>query len=201
MKRKWIPLAAVTLIALLVVGCGSSPRNNHYLLTTNVSTPPDGDSPSLGVGPVAVPEFLNRNGMVYSREGNQLEISNTERWAEPLEAGIKRVVGINLAASLDTQDIRYFPWTKGKAPEFGISVSVLSMDADDEQATLAAEWRVMRPATGESVVRRISHLTLALPTGPLSPQQIAPAYSELLSQLSELIAEVIKQELQTDQQS
>lgn len=201
MKATRISVTGMALLLLLVAGCGSSPRSNHYLLTTDVSTPPDGETPSLGIGPVAVPEFLNRNSMVYSRQGNQLEISSTERWAEPLEAGIKRVVGINLASSLDTQDIRYFPWNAGKPPEFGISISLLSLDADDDEATLAAEWRVFRPATGESVVRRISHLRLPLPAGTLNAQQIAPAYSELLSQLSNLIAGAIEQDLAANQQN
>jgi uncharacterized lipoprotein YmbA len=201
MKATRISVTGMTLLLLMVTGCGSSPRSNHYLLTTDVSTPPDGETPSLGIGPVVVPEFLNRNSMVYSRQGNQLEISSTERWAEPLEAGIKRVVGINLASSLDTQDIRYFPWNAGKPPEFGISISLLSLDADDDEATLAAEWRVFRPTTGESVVRRISHLRLALPAGTLTAQQIAPAYSELLSQLSDLIAGAIEQDLAANQQN
>lgn len=201
MKATRISVTGMTLLLLMVTGCGSSPRSNHYLLTTDVSTPPDGETPSLGIGPVVVPEFLNRNSMVYSRQGNQLEISSTERWAEPLEAGIKRVVGINLASSLDTQDIRYFPWNAGKPPEFGISISLLSLDADDDEATLAAEWRVFRPTTGESVVRRISHLRLALPAGTLTAQQIAPAYSELLSQLSNLIAGAIEQDLAANQQN
>ena len=201
MKAIRISVTGMALLLLMVAGCGSSPRSNHYLLTTDVSTPPDGETPSLGIGPVVVPEFLNRNSMVYSRQGNQLEISSTERWAEPLEAGIKRVVGINLASSLDTQDIRYFPWNAGKPPEFGISISLLSLDADDDEATLAAEWRVFRPATGESVVRRISHLRLALPAGTLTAQQIAPAYSELLSQLSNLIAGAIEQDLAANQQN
>ena len=72
---------------------------------------------------------------------------------------------------------------------------MLSLDAGDDNATLAAEWRVFRPATGENVVRRISHLQLTLPAGELSAQQIAPAYSELLSQLSDLIAGIIEQEI------
>ena len=201
MKATRISVTGMALLLLMVAGCGSSPRSNHYLLTTDVSTPPDGETPSLGIGPVVVPEFLNRNSMVYSRQGNQLEISSTERWAEPLEAGIKRVVGINLASSLDTQDIRYFPWNAGKPPEFGISISLLSLDADDDEATLAAEWRVFRPATGESVVRRISHLRLSLPAGTHNAQQIAPAYSELLSQLSHLNAGAIEQDLAANQQN
>ena len=60
---------------------------------------------------------------------------------------------------------------------------------------------MFRPATGESVVRRISHLRLALPTGTLTAQQIAPAYSELLSQLSNLIAGAIEQDLAANQQN
>jgi hypothetical protein len=51
------------------------------------------------------------------------------------------------------------------------------------------------------VARRISHLRLALPAGALTAQQIAPAYSELLSQLSDLIAGAIERELEASQQN
>ena len=187
-------LATVLLVTLLAA-CGTSPRNNYYLLTTSVREAPDGESPSLGIGPIAVPEYLNRSSLVYSREGNRLQVSSTERWAEPLESGIKRTLAVNLASQLDTQDIRYFPWEPDNAPDYGVSVSLLQLDANDQRALLAAEWRVTHPATGDSVARRIVTLTQPLPGGSLEAQQIAPAYSELLAQLSGLISEAIEKHL------
>ena len=185
-------LATVLLVTLLAA-CGSSPRSNYYLLTSAVTEAPGGNTPSIGIGPIGVPEYLNRNGMVYSRQGNQLQVSTTERWAEPLEAGIKRTLAINLAAELDTQDIRYFPWESDNAPDYGVSVSLLQLDANDHRALLAAEWRVHQPASGENVARRIVTLQQPLAGEALEAKQIAPAYSDLLAQLSKLISEAIEQ--------
>ena len=117
-------LAGIVALAVLLMGCGSSPRNNHYVLTGDAGKIPTGSAPSLGVGPIKVPEYLNRTGMVFSREGNQLHVSATERWAEPLEAGVMRVVAINLAASLNTQEIRSFPWDPKRAPDYGVSITL-----------------------------------------------------------------------------
>jgi uncharacterized lipoprotein YmbA len=193
MKPALRTLAGIVALAVLLIGCGSSPRNNHYVLTSDAGKIPTGNTPSLGVGPIKVPEFLNRTGMVFSRDGNRLEVSSTERWAEPLEAGVMRVVAINLAEALNTQDIRTFPWDPKRAPDYGVSITLLELDANNDEASLAAEWKVFLPASGESVTRRISSFSLPLPAGDLSPDQIAPAYSELLSRLSTKISEAIKQ--------
>jgi uncharacterized lipoprotein YmbA len=188
-------LAGIVALVVLLIGCGSSPRNNHYVLSSDAGEVPTGNTPSLGVGPIKVPEFLNRTGLVFSRDGNQLEVSSTERWAEPLEAGIMRVVAINLAAALNTQDIRTFPWDPKRAPDYGVSITLLEFDANNNEASLAAEWKVFLPASSESLTRRISSFSLPLPAGELRADQIAPAYSELLSQLSAQISESIKKHL------
>lgn len=188
-------LAVITSMAVLLAACGSSPRNNHYVLTSEVGQPPTGDTPSLGIGPIHIPEYLNRNALVFSEKGNQLEVSSTQKWAEPLESGIQRVMAINLAVSLDTQNIRYFPWEPKRTPDYGVSISVLKLDANDDRATLAAEWRLYQPDSRETVARRITSLHLPLPDGPLLPEQIAPAYSELLGQLSQQISQAITTDL------
>ena len=185
----------ITILLVLLAACGSSPRSNYYLLTTDVSEAPRGDSPSLGIGPIAIPDYLNRNGMVYSREGNQLSVSSTDRWAEPLDSGIKRTLAVNLASQLDTQDIRYFPWDTDKAPDYGVSVNLLQLDANHQRALIAAEWKVFHPVSGKAVARRIVTLEQPLPNGVLEVQQIAPAYSQLLTQLSRLISDAIEEDL------
>jgi uncharacterized lipoprotein YmbA len=182
----------IALLVALLAACGSSPRSNYYLLTTDVTVPPSGDDPSLGIGPIRVPEYLNRNGLVYSRQGNQLQVSTTERWAEPLEAGIKRIMSANLASQLDTQDIRSFPWDPAQSPDYGVAISLWQLDANERRALLAAEWRVMHPASGDSVARRIVTLQQPMPQNEFSVDRIARAYSELFEQLGRLISEAIE---------
>lgn len=184
----------IGLFALLTLlaGCGTSPPSNHYVLTPRGGGTPGSETPSLGIGPIEVPEYLNRSAMVYNRQGNQLKVSGTQRWAEPLEDGLMRVISLNLATLLDTQNVRFFPWNSNRAPDYGIKVNLLSLDANDQEAMLVAEWLVYRPDTSETVRRSISKIRQPLPDGELSPQQIAPAYSELLYQLSDVIAGAIK---------
>jgi uncharacterized protein len=183
--------AWVFALALSLTACGSSPRNNYYLLTATGPQGASGQTPALGIGPVEIPEYLNRNGLVYSRQGNQLQISSQERWAEPLEDGISRVLGMNLASLLNTQNLRYFPWNPQRAPDYGIKINVLTLDANDRQATLVAEWLLYRPDTTATISRRISKLQQDLPSGKLEPAQLAPTYSNLLYQLSEIIAAAV----------
>ncbi|MGD9021786.1 MAG: PqiC family protein [Lysobacterales bacterium] len=182
----------IALLMVLLAACGSSPRSNYYLLTSDVTEAPAGNSPSLGIGPIAVPEYLNRNSLVYSKQGNRLQISSTERWAEPLEAGIKRILSANLASQLDTQDIRSFPWDPAQSPDYGVAVSLWQLDANEQRALLAAEWRIVHPATGDSVARRIVTLQQPMPGGEFNVDQIARAYSELFEQLSTLISEAVE---------
>jgi uncharacterized lipoprotein YmbA len=179
-------------VALLLTACGSTPSSNYYLLTARETQAPSGVSPSLGIGPVRIPEYLNRTNLVYQRDGNRLEIADYERWAEPLDQGIVRVLGLNLAGLLNTQDIRQFPWHPAHAPQYGVRMTLLSLDADDRSARLEAEWLLYRPATGEPLARRLARLDHASPGGELAPGELPAAYSELLYRLSEEIAAAIR---------
>ncbi len=188
MLRKLPGLAAVLLAAVVVAGCGSTPRSNHYLLTSGAEDVPTGDTPSLGVGPVTVPEYLNRDPLVYRRSQNQLQISNEERWAEPLQDGITRVLALNLAAQLNTGNVQAFPYHARRRPDMGVKLRVLRMDAEASSARLVAEWLLYRPATGEALERRLTTLETAIDPEQDLPAQIPGAYSTLLWDLAEEIS-------------
>ena len=178
-------------LVVLLAGCSSSPRSNYYVLTAKHGTAPTGAEYSLGIGPIVIPEYLNRSNMVYNRQGNQLQVADLDSWAEPLGEGVKRVMAINLAQLLNTHEVRYFPWHPKRAPDYGVQLNVLALDANEQQATLATEWLVYRTTDAGPIVRRISQLHQPMPAGELKPGDIASAYSALLLQLSELIANVI----------
>jgi uncharacterized lipoprotein YmbA len=180
-------IAALSL--LLVAACSSTPQSQYYLLTALASGQVNNESPSVGVGPIEIPQYLNRNSMVYHRQGNQVNIASFERWAEPLTDGLSRVVSLNLSALLNSQSVMLFPWPKQYAPEYGVSINVLELDTDGSQASLVAEWSTRR-TEGELITRRLSRLTEPLNSSD-SASAIAAAYSRLLLSLSEEIAENI----------
>jgi len=179
-------------LLMLLAACGSSPPSQFYRLTSGNGSLGSEQQPSLGVGPVEIPEFLNRSALVYTQGENRLQISGNEIWAEPLADGVQRVLGLNLAQLLNTENLSYFPWDTQHPPEYGVRISVLELDADEQQATLTADWLLYRPATGEILSKRISQNTKPLPTGSSTPSKLPSAYSALLYQLSETIAAEIR---------
>lgn len=186
------PLRATAFaLALLLTGCGNSPVNNYYLLSAHEFTAPSGETPALGVGPIEIPEYLKRERMIYNRAGNTLQVASVDLWSEPLDDGIQRVLLLNLAGLLNTQDVQSFPWHSKRAPQYGVKVNVLQLDAVSQKVQLTAEWLVYRPAGSEAVQRRVSQLQSSLPTDTNDAEQVAAAYSELFYQLSEIIAAAI----------
>jgi hypothetical protein len=187
--------AILLCLILWLAACGSSPPNNYYLLTPADGPTASGQTPSLGVGPVEIPEYLNRRAMVHSGGGNTLQVSGQERWAEPLEDGIVRVVSLNLANLLNTENIRHFPWDNRQAPDYGVSIRLLTLDAADRQASLVAEWQVYGTGDAGTGERRISSLAEPLASGELRAEELAAGYSALLYRLSELIAAAVRADL------
>lgn len=186
---------AIPALIMVLAGCGTTRPNNYYLLSAQVKHQPENQFPSLGIGPIEIPEYLNRNGLVYNRDGNKLHIANYERWAEPLSNGVERVLGLNLASLLDTEDVQSFPWSNTKPPDYSAQVTIVLMDANDTEATLIAEWVLQKPAMGKFLKRKITRLTHTMPEGQVSPEQIAPAYSDLLYRLSEIIAAAVSDDI------
>lgn len=184
------------LLGVLLAACGSTPPSEHYILRATAQ-PPGGDSGiALGVGPVSVPEYLRRENFVFNGEANRLEITSRQRWAEPLQEGIARVMTLNLAGLLQTQDVRPYPWHPRRKPQYAVQLRVMEMDADASRARLIAEWLLLDPETDAPLQRRIAQLQQSLTSREASA--VAAAYSDLLYQLSEQIAAAIEAETAPD---
>ncbi|MFV8820050.1 PqiC family protein [Haliea sp. E17] len=183
-------LSLAALLLGLVAACSTAP-SQHYILRAREVPPASTGDLSIGVGPVTLPNYLQRNNFVITREQNRLQIDSTERWAEPLENGISRVISINLAGLLDTQDVRSYPWHPKRLPDFAVQLRVLEMEADSSEARLIAEWLLLSPGSDGALERRIAQFQQALPANA-DAGAMAAAYSDLLYQLSRQIAEAVK---------
>jgi len=188
-------------LPLAVVSCGTTPASKYYLLSADVTEFPTNSSPSLGIGPIEIPEYLNRNSLIYNREGNRLHVASFERWAEPLDNNVERVIRLNLASMLNTGNVQGYPWPNNERPDYAVAVTILNLDANSERAKLVVEWQVRRPSTKETIIRRMSSLQTNMPGGPVTAAEVAPAYSNLLFQLSEIIAGEISDHLKSGQKN
>ena len=184
-------LVTVASLVVALSSCGTTPNSNYYVLQSDATAGSTDSTLSLGVGPIEIPEYLNRHTIVFSRLNNQLSLASFERWAEPLDSGIERVVRLNLASLLNTQNVQTYPWGSSEKPEYAVQISVLRFDASSNGAELIAEWRLHRPNSEKTILRQISRLQDDQQRKPMTAEDVAPAYSRLLLQLSEVIAAAI----------
>ena len=91
------------IVLLGLVACGSNPLEDHYyslvLAADDVTAPvrTEETTAHLIVGPVRLPEYLNRRGLTMQIDANQIQTANHHFWAEPLEEAISKVLVRDIA--------------------------------------------------------------------------------------------------------
>jgi uncharacterized lipoprotein YmbA len=114
-------------------------------------------APTLGVGPVLVAGYLDRNAIVTRTADGQLDVSMYHRWAEPLDLGVAQTLVNDLAVRLGTERVLVFPW-RGRferALDYQVGVVVMRFDGTlGRDVTLDARWRVTDRAGGEIALKR-----------------------------------------------
>ena len=135
--------------ASLLAGCvlTTAPVSYYQLSPLNIArnTPVSAEAGTMvfGIGPVRLPEYLDRPQLVTRMTPNRLHLSDSHRWAEPLGENIPRVVGENLAALLGTDRILLHPWPVSRTTDYQIMVQVLHFENEsDGAARLVALWSV-----------------------------------------------------------
>lgn len=191
MKRRLITVA----LCLALAGC-LSPRKDDskfYVLSpvgsdsgAAVSTRPI----LLGLGPIKLPAYLDRQEVVTRIAANRLELSSTDRWAEPLDVDFTRVLAQDLSSDLGTQRITFFPWYSSTHVDFQVKVDVYRFEASqDGKVDLTAHWQVL-DGLGKLLTARDSSYSETAKAG--DPGDSAAAMSRALGSLSKEIASTIQ---------
>ena len=149
---------AIVLMCLIVSGCGSlSPRPDPSRFFTLSSLPQVEETAVknsaslegvfLGVGPIKFPGYLDRQEIVVRSAQNRFDVSENDRWAEPLEENFTRVLSQNLSSLLRTDRIVRYPWPLDKKPSYQIEIEVFRFEANNARdAQLFARWSVSNSA-------------------------------------------------------
>lgn len=157
--------AACALLFLVAAGCAPTPPSDFYVLSPmaaagEASAAPPRDSLSVSVGPVKIPEYLNRAQIVTRSGQNRLEVNEFNRWGGSLASNISGVIAENLSVLLGTDEVFVFPTQDPISPRYRIVLTVAKFDGTlGEDAVLDARWFITGPrrreqlATGRTVVR------------------------------------------------
>jgi uncharacterized lipoprotein YmbA len=184
-------MGLLTAVALMLAGClGTAPKESFFTLSAPASPQPAGGaSPTVLVGPVSVPEAVDRISMVIRTGPNRVEIDEANRWAEPLKAAIPRVLAENLRRELGTSRVLASRQASTSNVDFRVAVEVQRFDSSlDEGATLDALWTVT-PATGAA---RTGETIVVERATSRDAGGLAAAHSRALEKLARDIAAAIK---------
>lgn len=139
-----LALGACTLFAP-----GAQPRTRFYMLSplappgTAAEAPARMPQLAIGIGPVRIPEYLDRRNLIVRSRQNEYEIVELAQWAEPLADTLGRVLADNLSVLLGTQRIVQFPWRPAIPVDYQLTVQVVQFDGSlAEQVVLRAQWQL-----------------------------------------------------------
>lgn len=143
MRRRYRRATIVPLLAtllLLTAGCASTPTRFHTLdsAAVAVAVADRPGSPVIAVGPVTVPELVDRPQLVVRGPGSRVTILESQRWAEPLADGVTRVIVRSLAEAMPGAIV--MPATTALVPTWRLQVDVTMLDVDAGRATVELAW-------------------------------------------------------------
>jgi len=180
---------AAALLGLILAACGGAPKDNYYMLTAPTAPPGVTGSVSVFVGPVLVPEGVDRAPMLIRMGPNQLDVRDDHRWAEPLKNAIPRVVSENLMRELGTTRVSWTRIGASQPADFKVAIDVQRFDSSfDEGAAIEAAW-IVTPAKGPA---RSGRSSIREPAPSKDPAGVAAAHSKALERLAKEIAASLK---------
>jgi len=178
---------------LLLAACGSTPKENFYTLSPAPAVgalPADSPSAvSVYLGPVSVPEAVDRTPMVLRTGASQVEIDDLHRWVEPLKTGIPRALAEMLMRELGTPKVLAGRGAAVSTPDYRVAIDVQRFESSlADGATLDAAWTV---TSARGAVR--SGRTLAQEALPSRDHAgIAAAHRRALEKLAKDLAAAIR---------
>jgi uncharacterized lipoprotein YmbA len=109
-------------------------------------TVPGDQGIAVAVGPVTVPDYLDRPQILTRLGPSEHRLAEFQRWAGSLEEDISRVLAENLSALLSQNNVTVLRWGRGAYPssvEYRVGVDVTRFEGTiGESVTLAARWYV-----------------------------------------------------------
>lgn len=183
--------ALLMVVGMTLAACGGTPvRESFFTLSTpSAASVPQSASPAIFVGPVSVPEAVDRMQMVLRAGANEVEISEQYRWAEPLKNAIPRVIGETLSRELGTSRVLTSRSAAALPVDYRIAIEIQRFDSSLQGgATIDALWTITKVG---GAVRRAGR-TLATESAGGDAASLAAAHGRALDRVGRDIAAALK---------
>ncbi len=131
---------------LFLSGCGTSQKTDFYKLEESGNRTLLGveQGKIIGVGPVHIPEYLNRPQIVTRTSLHHMNVSEFNRWVEPITDSINHFLVINLSNNMSSNRVYWVPRQNHQYPlDIRIAIDIGRFDGQlGEEVSLEARWSI-----------------------------------------------------------
>jgi hypothetical protein len=146
-------LFTLGLFLVILAGCASSPSSKFYQLNPaqNKTLVTRDASPDqnliIAIGPVRIPDYLDRPQIVTRSGKNELRFSEFNRWAGSLESDVTRVLAEDISSLLPAgrfSTVRWTPYLESQMPaSYRVEVLIERFEGTlGDSMLLQAQWRI-----------------------------------------------------------
>ncbi len=182
---------------LFAAGCCRSPVARFYMLNalTDAATErPDRaveNGIAVGLGPILLPEYLDRPQIVTRVSPNEVKFAELHRWAEPLKDDFSSHLARTLSILLGTDRVALYPWTNSTPVELQVKISVLRFDGQlGQDVVLKTTWAVFGEDPANPLVSR--EFTVREAVDAKGYEGLVEAHSRAVAGLGREIAEAVR---------
>ncbi len=181
---------AFALPPMLLLGACVTPVEKPVYYTLSVQAQPSATPTDLGpliVGPVQVPQMLDRPRIVMRLNPQRVTFSDHAQWAGSLEEEIQGALANNLALRLGSEQVSLHPRLAQTPDAWRLRVQVLDLSgAPGDSARLHASWVLFNESARDRKTTQTEDLSRPV-SGP-GVDGLVGAYSALVAELAEIIA-------------
>ncbi|MDR3568119.1 MAG: PqiC family protein [Syntrophobacteraceae bacterium] len=178
-------------------GCARSTPVNYYILRSLQGPLPRTKAAGpvrpmvVAVGPVTIAGYLDRPQIVTRSSPDTLQFAEFDRWAEPLDKNLARVLADDLSALLCGARLCVFPWPGSMPVRYQVTLTIVHLEkVPGQKVLLDASWNVLGDNGHKLLVMRRS--TLREPLEAPGFAGVAAAESRAVKTLSRDIAAEVK---------
>ena len=187
---------AAALAAAALWGCAllePRPDPSRYFVLHAVASPGEPlRGVSVGLGPVTLPGYVRRPEILTRASASEVLPSRVERWGEPLEDALPRVLVRDVEVDLATLDVRAYPWFREDQPDVQIQVDVERFEREGGDGVVTARYEVRDlRAGGRVLAREVEHRApAASPDAAATVDALSTALGSLARELADAAREV-----------
>ncbi len=140
------------IFVLFLNGCVSvsnSPNPRFYTLYTpdkekNIQELNVPANIIIGIGPVRIPEYLNRPQIVTNNKDKTIFFDEFNRWAESLDFALARLINNDLTLIIPKTSLQMFPWDLTIAVKYQVIVDIVQLENNlNHDLLFVAQWSII----------------------------------------------------------